>query len=148
MDAQRYYREATVAGASPVELVIRLYEKIIEDLRQAMKALEQNKIELRTAKINHAILVIAYLDSKLNFAQGGKVAGQLRAFYGALRANLLQAQFKQSKELLTRQITDLLAVREAWIAVGHSESVTVDSDARSAKPPARQTNAAPLEWNG
>jgi flagellar secretion chaperone FliS len=148
MNAQRYYREATVAGASPIALVVRLYEKIIEDLREAIKALEQNKIELRTAKINHAILIIGCLDSKLNFAEGGKVAEQLRTFYSALRANLLQAQLKQSKEVLARVITDLLAVREAWLVVERSESAPAGVELHSGAPPIPQPGAPRLEWNG
>lgn len=148
MDAGRLYREATVSGAGPIALVIRLYEQMIQDLRQAIKALDDHNIELRTARINHTILVIAYLDSQLNFAQGGKVAEQLRTFYGALRANLLQAQLTQSREILTRQITDLLAIREAWIAVERSESAASGAGLSSDKPPAPQPNAARLEWNG
>ena len=78
MNAGRMYREGTVQGASPAALVARLYEQVIHDLRQALKALEQNDVELRTSKINHAILVIGYLESQLNFDAGGKVAGILR----------------------------------------------------------------------
>lgn len=148
MDAGRLYREATVTGASPIALVIRLYEQMIQDLLQAIKALEEKNIELRTAKINHAILVIAHLDSRLNFAEGGKVAEQLRTFYGALRANLFQAQVKQSKEILTRQITDLLALREAWITVERSTSAPAGAEPYTDKPPALRPNAARLEWNG
>ena len=147
MDAGRLYREATVTGANPIALVVRLYEQMIQDLRQAIQALDENNVELRTTRINHAILVIGYLESHLNFAQGGMVAEQLRTFYGALRARLLQAQLKQSKEILARQITDLLAVREAWIGVERS-SAPVGGDPSSGKPPAPHPDAARLEWKG
>jgi flagellar secretion chaperone FliS len=148
MDARRHYREGTVAGASPVELVIRLYEQIVDDLRQAARALDQKNIELRTAKINHAILVIGYLESQLDLAGGGVAAENLRNFYRALRANLVQAQFRQSKKILDQQITDLLAVREAWLTVEHSASAPAGADPQSAKPPAPLPNTTRLEWNG
>lgn len=121
MNIQQSYREASVQGASPVQLVIRLYEQMIEDLRQAAIAVEQKDIQRRTRHINHAILVIGHLQSPLDFDNGGKVARDLDHFYNVLRQNLLQVQFFPSKRGLAQLITDLLAVRAAWIEVERAE---------------------------
>jgi len=131
MSVQQSYREATVQGASPVGLVVRLYEQIVEDLRQAAKAIEQNDIRGRTRHINHAILVIGHLQSPLDFANGGKVAKDLDHFYNVLRQNLIQVQFYPSKRAITQQITDLFAVREAWIQVERAENASVPVAAAS-----------------
>jgi flagellar biosynthetic protein FliS len=122
MNSRESYREATVQGAKPVMLVVRLYEQIIEDLRQAEIAIGQNAIEQRTKRINHALLVVSHLQSPLDFANGGKVAKDLDHFYDTLRQNLVQLQFFPSKRGVTQLITDLLAVREAWIKVEQAES--------------------------
>lgn len=150
MNAGRMYREGTVQGASPAALVARLYEQMIHDLQQAMKALEQNDVELRTSKINHAILVIGYLESQLNFDAGGKVAEDLKNFYDILRENLLQAQLRQSPALLAHQITDLLAVREAWIEVDRAESSApaAAADLVPATAPISPADAPRLDWKG
>jgi len=116
-DPRSAYRQAAAQGASPVQLVIRLYEQIIEDLRQAINAIQQSQVELRTNKVNHALLVIAHLQSRLNFEAGGKPARDLNHFYNVLRYNLMQAQLSASKEILAQQITDLLEVRAAWLEV-------------------------------
>ncbi|HEX8815596.1 MAG TPA: flagellar export chaperone FliS [Terriglobales bacterium] len=116
------YREAAVSGGNPVQLVIRLYEQIIQDISQAVKAIETNEIELRTAKINHAILVIAHLQSQLDFGTGPAPARQLSAFYDSVRSGLVRAQFRGSKELLAQQITDLLEVRSAWMEVEREDT--------------------------
>jgi flagellar secretion chaperone FliS len=123
-DPQIAYREAAVRGASPVQLVIRLYEQIIEDLRQAIKAVEQNQIELRTKKINHAILVIAHLQSALDFQAGPEPARRLSSFYDSVRSGLVRAQFRGSKELLAQQVTDLMEVRSAWLELEHREQAS------------------------
>jgi flagellar secretion chaperone FliS len=123
-DPRIAYREAAVRGASPVQLVIRLYEQIIEDLRHATKAIEQNQIELRTKEINHAILVIAHLQSQLDFQAGPQSAHQLSTFYDSLRSGLMRAQFHGSKELLAQQITDLMEVRSAWLELERREQAT------------------------
>jgi flagellar protein FliS len=119
------YRENDVRGASPVRLVVLLYEQMIQDLTQAAQAIEQNDILLRTKRINHAILVIGHLQSPLDFANGGKVATDLDQFYNVLRQKLVEVQFHPSKLGIDYLITDLLAVREAWIEVDRMEKPSV-----------------------
>jgi flagellar biosynthetic protein FliS len=124
-NAPNAYREADVRGATAVRLVVLLYEQVIRDLSHAAQAIEQNDIELRTKYINHAILVVAYLQSPLDFGNGGKVAKDLDHFYNALRQNLMQVQFFPTKAGLNQLITDVLAVREAWIEVQRAETALI-----------------------
>ena len=119
------YREADVRGASAVRLVVLLYEQIVRDLTQAAQAVGQNDIELRTRCINHAILVVGYLQSPLDFGKGGKVAKDLDQFYNVLRQSLMQVQFFPSKTGMGQLITDALAVREAWSEVERAESALI-----------------------
>jgi flagellar protein FliS len=152
MNIQQSYREATVRGASPVQLVVRLYEQMIEDLRQAAVAIEQKQIEQRTKRINHAILVIGHLQSTLDFVNGSKVAQNLDNFYNVLRQNLVQAQFFPSKRALTRQITDLLVVRAAWVKVERAENASVSTavgiaGSRAADPDS-DSDHVPADWQG
>jgi flagellar secretion chaperone FliS len=116
------YRETAAGGATAVRLVVLLYEQMIQDLRQASQAIEENNIEVRTNRINHTLDIVCLLQGTLNMEGGGEVALNLVRFYEALRANLCKAQFQVSKETLTRQITDLLALRQAWVEVDRAES--------------------------
>ena len=111
------YREAAVAGASPVRLVILLYEQAIEDLRRALAAQQKGAIEARTREINHAILVLGHLEATLDKGQGGRVAENLQNFYQQLRAGLTEAQARQSSSLLEKQISLLIEVRDGWLEV-------------------------------
>lgn len=133
MDARSSYRESSVRGASPVRLVIVLYEQAIEDLRRAVIALEKGAIEVRTREINHALLVIAQLQGSLNMERGGEVARNLARFYGLVRAGLTEAQLKQSSILLQQQISQLAEVHEAWLEV---ERATAKLDSPVPQPPA------------
>jgi len=129
MNIQQSYRQGAVLGANPVELVIRLYERLIEDLRRAAVAIERqeehkedrNQVERRSKAIQHALLIIGCLQSSLDFAQGGKVAENLNNFYAVLRQRLLALQFRPSKLGIEQQITDVLAVRSAWAEVERKE---------------------------
>jgi flagellar protein FliS len=143
-DARNVYRERAVQGASRVGLVVLLYEQMIEDLRRALEALEHNQIELRTRCINHTILVLGHLQNTLNMDQGGKVACNLERFYNLLRAKLVEAQGRASKELLKAQIESLLSLRDAWIEVDRADRVAragSETGASSGQPPAR-------DWKG
>jgi flagellar protein FliS len=111
------YRESTAAGASPVRLVILLYEQAIEDLRRAIGAQARGDIEGRTREINHALLVIGHLQATLDGDQGGQVAQNLERFYGQVRAGLTEAQFRQSAAALEQQVAHLTVVHDAWCEV-------------------------------
>jgi flagellar protein FliS len=139
MNPRTAYREDTARGAHPVQLVVLLYEQMIEDLRQAVNAIDQNNVELRTNKINHAISVIGYLQSSLNKETGRQVALNLERFYDQLRGNLAIAQFQVSRAILSQQITDLLALREAWSAV---ESEVKNAEAAAPKLASLPMNTA------
>ena len=108
MDAGLSYREAAVQGASPVKLVVLLYEQMVEDLRRAARAIDENRIEVRTKAIDHAMLIVSHLQNELNLEAGGGVARNLERFYNLLRTQLLEAQIWVSKDILNEQISLLL----------------------------------------
>ena len=134
MDPRIAYREADARGATSLRLVVLLYEQLVQDLRQASRAIEQNNIELRSNRINHALDVVCLLQATLNMEKGGKVARDLVHFYEVFRARICEAQLQSSKEILAGLITDVLAVREAW-----SEVERVETGAAANHPVARQS---------
>jgi len=143
------YRENDIRGASATRLVVLLYEQLIQDLSRALQAIESDEIETRTRHLNHAILVIAHLQSPLDFVNGGKVAETLDHFYNVLRQNLVQIQFNPSKTALRQQITDLLAVREAWIEVEKAtRTPVVAHSAAAAHPAGSELDSVRVDWKG
>ncbi len=149
MNAPLSYREAAVPGASPVRLAILLYEQSIEDLRRALQALGRGDIEERTRAINHAIVVIGYLQASLDKEQGGQVAVNLERFYDRLRAGIVEAQLQQSAALLEQRIADLMQVREAWCAVERSSATPAGAPIplQSLEPIEASAPRTAAEWN-
>jgi flagellar protein FliS len=152
MNARLSYREAAVEGASPLRLVVLLYEQAFEDLRRALDAQRRGDIEGRTRHINHAILVIGHLQASLNKEQGGRVALNLERFYDQLRFGLVQAQFNQSAAALERQISHLMQVHEAWCEVERVSGAAVSAPARAQhervqEPEEEQSSTSSAEWN-
>jgi flagellar biosynthetic protein FliS len=144
------YRENDIRGATAIRLVVLLYDQLIQDLIQAVRAIEVNEIELRTRMLNHAILVIAHLQSPLNFAKGGKVAKDLDHFYNVLRDNLVRVQFYPSKQVIRQQITDVQVLREACIEVDRVEKPAIAISARTVPSHESDSDVAPAraKWEG
>jgi flagellar secretion chaperone FliS len=133
MNPRLSYRQGAAQGASPVRLVILLYEQALEDLRRALSALARGDIEERTREMNHALLVIGHLQATLDPDRGGEVAANLERFYAQLRTGLVEAQCKQSPALLEQQISLLFQVCEAWRALENAPPQPISAEAMKEK---------------
>ncbi len=139
------YREAAVRGASPMRLVILLYEQAIADVRRALAALARGDVETRTREINHALLVIGHLQATLDRDQGGSVAKNLDRFYNQLREGLTRVQCTQSGAELEQQIAQLMLVHEAWCEAERADQAAAAAPPGNAGVEARQHPIA--GWN-
>jgi flagellar biosynthetic protein FliS len=108
------YRRTAVEGASGFGLLIALYDTLAGDLRRAAAAQRNKDIEKRCHEVNHALLVIGYLEDWIDREGGGELTQKLIVFYSNLRAKLIDAQAKQSAEILEQQMALVLAIRGTW----------------------------------
>jgi flagellar protein FliS len=113
-DTARFYRESAVRSASPVGLIVILYEETIRSLRKAQRALKQKNIEQRTLELTHAIKVIGHLQSVLDFDRGGAVARNLWAFYNTARTAILSVTHESGNEILESLAADFSNIAQAW----------------------------------
>ena len=113
-DPARAYRESAVRGASPVGLIVILYEEVIRSLRRAMRSLQENNIEQKTLALTHALEVISHLQVTLNFKAGGEVANSLSHFYNMARAKIIEANLSLDRGVLESVVTDFSALAQAW----------------------------------
>ena len=113
-DAEMAYRKTAVEGASSIGLTIALYDTLAGDLRRAADAMRAGNIELRCRELNHALIVLGYLESWVDLANGKELAGSLTGFYKYLRAKMMEGQLKQSAEIIDEQMKLVLEVRGSW----------------------------------
>ncbi len=112
-----FYRKCAAEGASGFGVLIALYDTLAGDLRRAADAERSNDLERRCREVNHALLVIGYLEDCIERAGGGELSGQLVGFYSSLRRRLIEAQVKRSPEMLEQQMEKVLSIRETWQAM-------------------------------
>jgi len=107
------YRKTVLEGLSGLPLLIAFYDTLAGDLRRAAAAQRKGNLEERSRELKHAALVVGALENWID-ANSGDLARQLIAFYSKLRRAMLEAQVKQSAELLEAQMAEVLRIREVW----------------------------------
>jgi flagellar protein FliS len=108
------YRQFSVQGATPLGLVVMLYDGAIAALHRAIAAIEAHDIEAKCKHLSRALAIIAQLEGSLNFEQGGEVARTLSSFYAYARAQAMKANIENSAEILRSLIENFTTVRDAW----------------------------------
>jgi len=130
------YQQLAARGASPVGLVVSLYDTILRDFRRAQAALVAGNVEQRVFELNHALTVIAHLQSVLNHERGGEAAKTFDRFYEIARAMILDASVRCSRESLQKLIATFTSVRQAW----HQ----IEPQSATAQPFLSSSNPAPI----
>jgi len=115
VDARRIYQDSLIQGATPIELVILLYDSAIHDLQGALAAMHSGDIPTRTANVSHAFMVLQQLQGTLDFERGGSAARQFEHFYNLVRAKVLEAQMRGSQDLMQEQVRYFTEVRDCWV---------------------------------
>lgn len=105
---------ATVATATPHQLISMSMRGVLEALAKARGAVERKDIELRTHQINKATDILMYLNSCLDSDQGGEIADNLSALYIYMVRRLAEANRENSAEKLTEVSKLLTQVFEGW----------------------------------
>ena len=141
---QQYQRQRA-RGASPVGIIVLLYDAAIESLRRAKRAAESGRIEERVAASNHVLLIINELTRSLDYARGGEVARHLEKFYGVARAKLMDANFRSDPGAFEEALGMFCTLREAWRQVELETAVSGKEGPAAAAPAADEP--AGLGWS-
>jgi flagellar protein FliS len=150
------YRKTAIEGASPIGLVIALFDTLAGDFRRAVDALRKNDIETRCKELNHAALVLGQLESWVDLKEGGESAQNMSRFYAYLRAKMLEASVKKSAAVLEAQIDMILHVRSVWQqldapsqsgAVSQAQAPVQQYNSRYMPTPAESPDRIPLSFS-
>lgn len=113
-DRERTYQDCSVGGATPIGLLVALFDRLANDLRRAANAIRVGDIETRCSEINHALIIVGQLESWVDVQNGGFPALQISKFYAQLRSAMVQASIMQSAEILDMSIESILRIRSSW----------------------------------
>jgi len=111
------YQKSAVNGASPLQLVIMLYDGAIRFMEAGKYGIENKDLEIQNRNLQKAQKIIMELMSCLEMEKGGDVAKNLLALYTYVLNELVEANVADKAEPIERCIGILCGLRESWVEV-------------------------------
>jgi flagellar secretion chaperone FliS len=142
------YQQHTLEGASPVDLVVALYDGIIRFLYDAIHAVERNDTFARRIAVKRALDIIMHLQARLRMDIGGKPAKALGEFYASIFAQILQASKDTSRQKFDHVIDCVRNVRDAWREVARDPNASPGGLRRSVSAATRQATGEEAVFDG
>ncbi|WP_320669657.1 flagellar export chaperone FliS [Patulibacter defluvii] len=115
--APQAYRQNAVLTASPVELVVMLYDGAARFLRQAGAALDAGDLAQANARMQRAEAIVSELLVTLDRERGGEVADRLAAIYLFWRRELDAVRRTRDGARLAPIVRQLGELRAAFAQV-------------------------------
>jgi flagellar protein FliS len=116
------YQEHALDGASPVDLVVALYDGVIRFLFVAIAAVERGDVHGRRIAVKRALAILIHLQARLRMDIGGRPAKVLSEFYASMFALIVQASLGASAERFEEVIGCVRSIRDAWRQVAAETS--------------------------
>jgi flagellar secretion chaperone FliS len=141
------YQEHALDGASPVDLVVALYDGVIRFLYAAIAAVERGDVHGRRVAVKRALAILIHLQARLRMDIGGRPAQVLSEYYASMFALILQASQAASAQRFDEVIGRIRDVRDAWrqIAADPAANPTVASRQGAIAPRSQQLPVPPAE---
>ena len=121
------YREQSVNSATPLQLVIMLYDGADRFLEAARISMEQKNLNKQDENLQKAQKIILQLMSSLDMQNGGEVAKNLLALYSYCVNQLVEANMYDQKEPIARVRKILGELKTSWISLSEQFDVVGES---------------------
>jgi flagellar secretion chaperone FliS len=134
--------ETGVNSASPQKLISLLYRGLLDNLKQAIQAIQLRDYETKARSIDKASRILTEgLRASLNFDQGGDIAENLFDLYNFVNDEMFRGSVRNSVESLELCVSIIDTIASAWNeAIESPEAKMVDKSA--AKPATNLIEAA------
>jgi flagellar secretion chaperone FliS len=129
------YREVAIKTASPLQLVVMLYDAAICCIQEAREQMERKEIAGRSRSVNKCIAIISELQACLNLKAGGEIAVSLNRLYDYMKGRIFRANVEQTSQPLTEVETLLENLRSAWVELVSQAPAAATPSATSPQQP-------------
>jgi flagellar protein FliS len=106
-----------VNGASPVQLIIMLYDGALKHMEAGKHAVQKGDLASQNSSLQRAQRIVMELMSCLDMKEGGEVAKNLLALYTYVLNELVQANVHDDPDAIDRSIRILSELRESWVGI-------------------------------
>jgi flagellar protein FliS len=127
------YRRTEAHSASPMQLIVMLYDGALRFLSEAKAAQAVGDMPRRAHALRRVAAILAECHSTLDLERGGAVAAELDRLYSYMSTRLIDITVKRDATAIDEIHTLMTPLRNAW-----SEAATqgvIDASAAGAPPP-------------
>jgi len=117
------YKRNKVITASGVELIIQLYDEIMNNIRLVKPILAKgdklsfDDVKTKSKALNKAVNVVTALADSLDMEKGGDISTNLSKLYEFINMRLLNANLNNDPVMLDEAVRVLNELREAWVGI-------------------------------
>jgi flagellar protein FliS len=126
------YQKGAVNGASPVKLVIMLYDGALRFMEAGKHAMAEKDLEKQNQNLQRAQKIIMELMSCLDMQNGAEIAKNLLALYTYALEQLVQANMKADPRGIDHSIKVFSELRESWVAIEKSLQPNIQESSNAA----------------
>ena len=108
------YRKSSVNGASPVALVVMLYDGCLRFMETGRLAMGRRDLEAQNVALQRAQKIVLELMSALDLRKGGEVASNLMALYSYVLGELVSANCEDKPGGIENAIRTMTELRQGW----------------------------------
>ena len=112
-DTSLQYRQVQVETSTTLDLVLMAYDSIIDNLNQALEALEVKSYDVFNDKLTKSQQIVEALDDGLDDNQG-ELPTLLASFYSFVRGKLIESNMDKSPDGVKEIISVVEQIRESW----------------------------------
>jgi flagellar protein FliS len=122
------YRDAAVLTASPIQLVVMLYDGVARFLRQAEVAMAEDNVGHANDRMQRAEAIIDELLATLNL-DTGEIAERLQAIYVFCKRCLIEGRLQRDPAKVGHVVALLADLRVAWSSLASQARATAGAGA-------------------
>lgn len=111
------YRQTRTETASPVQIVVQLYDGALKYLRAGQEAMERGDTSERSRVLNKAHAIVTELQATLNPDQAPEICEQLYSLYDFALHQIGRATLENEPAHLASALKVLGELREAWAQI-------------------------------
>lgn len=115
--ARNTYQNNQVTAAPQKKLIVMLYDGAIKNLKLALIAMDENKIEETNNLIIKTQDIISEFMITLDFEKGGDIASSLYSLYDYMYNSLIRANIDKDAEKVEEIIKYLEELRNTWTQI-------------------------------
>ena len=121
------YKKSQIETASPIDLIIMLYDRAIILLDKAINEISEGKYEEKNTSLTKATDIVFELLTTLDNDKGGEIASSLTRLYNFVIREITTANTSLNTKELDNAKRVLSELRESWVSIKNNPDTELNN---------------------